>query len=69
VVEKADNIDVDDDEDSDELEKDLVKMMIREPEEKWDCESILSTHSTLYNHPTLIQELKKVSSKSSVRES
>jgi len=30
-------------------------------EEKWDCESILSTYSNLYNHPRLIQEPKKVS--------
>jgi len=27
---------------------------------QWDCESILSTYSTCYNHPTLIQEAKKV---------
>ena len=26
--------------------------------EKWDCESILSTYSTLYNHPKLISEPK-----------
>ena len=24
--------------------------------ERWDCESILSTYSNLYNHPTLIRE-------------
>lgn len=24
--------------------------------EKWDCESILSTYSNLYNHPKLISE-------------
>ena len=23
--------------------------------ERWDCESILSTYSNLYNHPTLIE--------------
>jgi len=27
---------------------------------QWDCESILSTYSTLYNHPTLINEPKKI---------
>jgi len=29
--------------------------------EKWDCESILSTYSTLYNHPTLICNKGKTS--------
>lgn len=24
--------------------------------ERWDCESILSTYSNLYNHPTVITE-------------
>lgn len=24
--------------------------------ERWDCESILSTYSNLYNHPTVIAE-------------
>lgn len=27
-----------------------------EPERKWDCESILSTYSNIYNHPQLISE-------------
>ncbi|XP_015754755.1 PREDICTED: protein LTV1 homolog [Acropora digitifera] len=27
--------------------------------EKWDCESILSTYSNLYNHPTLIKDPPK----------
>ena len=26
------------------------------PEKEWDCESILSTRSTLYNHPTKLKE-------------
>lgn len=29
-----------------------------EVKEKWDCESILSTYSNLYNHPRLIEEPK-----------
>ncbi|XP_031553215.1 protein LTV1 homolog [Actinia tenebrosa] len=29
------------------------------PKEQWDCESILSTYSNLYNHPTLIKEPSK----------
>lgn len=27
-----------------------------EKKEKWDCESILSTYSNLYNHPQIIKE-------------
>lgn len=27
----------------------------RDEGERWDCESILSTYSNLYNHPTLIE--------------
>lgn len=29
-----------------------------EVKEKWDCESILTTYSNLYNHPRLIEEPK-----------
>ncbi|XP_077302783.1 LTV1 ribosome biogenesis factor isoform X2 [Arctopsyche grandis] len=31
-----------------------------EVKEKWDCESILSTYSNLYNHPRLIDEPKRL---------
>nr|CAG4649460.1 EOG090X08PQ [Scapholeberis mucronata]SVE93708.1 EOG090X08PQ [Scapholeberis mucronata] len=31
-----------------------------EPERKWDCESILSTYSNIYNHPQLISEPRKL---------
>lgn len=42
--------------DSDEeLEQVEVDERIRK---KWDCESILSTHSNLYNHPKLLEEPK-----------
>ena len=37
-----------------EEEVDIVK--VEDKGEKWDCESILSTYSTLYNHPKLISE-------------
>ncbi|XP_026333740.1 protein LTV1 homolog [Hyposmocoma kahamanoa] len=30
-----------------------------EPKEKWDCETILSTYSNLYNHPKVIEEPKR----------
>ncbi|XP_045455717.1 protein LTV1 homolog [Melitaea cinxia] len=39
-------------------EDDLVTMEV-EPKEKWDCETILSTYSNLYNHPKVIEEPKK----------
>uniref|UniRef100_A0A8D0EDK9 Protein LTV1 homolog n=1 Tax=Salvator merianae TaxID=96440 RepID=A0A8D0EDK9_SALMN len=41
-------------EDNEESEK-LVTLIVEEPQEKWDCESILSTYSNLYNHPKLIE--------------
>ena len=44
-------------EESDE-EDDLVTVKVGDKDEKWDCESILSTYSTLYNHPKLISEPK-----------
>lgn len=46
------------DEESDPSDTELVTLEIK-PEEKWDCESILSTYSNLYNHPRLIAEPKK----------
>ncbi|XP_078595272.1 protein LTV1 homolog [Branchiostoma floridae x Branchiostoma japonicum] len=44
---------------SESEEEDLVKMVTEQPKEKWDCESILSTYSTLYNHPTVIKDPPK----------
>ncbi|XP_038218416.1 protein LTV1 homolog [Zerene cesonia] len=41
-----------------ESEDDLATVEV-EPQEKWDCETILSTYSNLYNHPKLIEEPKK----------
>ncbi|KAI5696634.1 hypothetical protein M8J76_009604 [Diaphorina citri] len=41
----------------DSSEDEFEKMVIRE-KEKWDCKSILSTYSNIYNHPTLITEPK-----------
>uniref|UniRef100_A0A8C9EY15 Protein LTV1 homolog n=1 Tax=Pavo cristatus TaxID=9049 RepID=A0A8C9EY15_PAVCR len=46
-------------EDSDEEKEEIVALVIEEPKEKWDCESILSTYSNLYNHPKLIEEPSK----------
>ncbi|VVC98974.1 unnamed protein product [Leptidea sinapis] len=41
-----------------ESEDDLVTTVVK-PKETWDCESILSTYSNIYNHPKLIEEPKK----------
>ncbi|KAG5891996.1 hypothetical protein JTB14_007744 [Gonioctena quinquepunctata] len=38
-------------------EEELVTIIVPN-EEKWDCESILSTYSNIYNHPKLIKEPK-----------
>merc|ERR1712228_655627 len=44
--------------------------MGKEKKENWDCESVLSTYSNLYNHPKLISERKpdhiKLSSKTGI---
>ncbi|KYO37751.1 LTV1-like protein [Alligator mississippiensis] len=39
--------------------EEIVTLVIEETKEKWDCESILSTYSNLYNHPKLIEEPSK----------
>lgn len=41
-----------------ESDEELVQMEVP-LKEKWDCESILSTYSNIYNHPKLIEEPKK----------
>lgn len=42
-----------------EEEEETITLVIEEPKEKWDCESILSTYSNLYNHPKLIDVPQK----------
>uniref|UniRef100_V9KLM3 Protein LTV1 homolog n=1 Tax=Callorhinchus milii TaxID=7868 RepID=V9KLM3_CALMI len=37
-------------------DEEMEMVIIEEPREKWDCESILSTYSNLYNHPKLIED-------------
>lgn len=40
----------------DESEKEeIITVVLQEAKEKWDCESICSTYSNLYNHPQLIR--------------
>ncbi|XP_053679874.1 protein LTV1 homolog isoform X2 [Anopheles nili] len=42
------------------FDESMVKMEIEDnAQKKWDCESILSTYSNIYNHPKLIQEPKR----------
>lgn len=40
-----------------EIDEQMVGIEVKE-KEKWDCESILSTYSNIYNHPKLIVEPK-----------
>lgn len=44
-------------EDEDSLEELIVNSREKD---KWDCESIISTYSNIYNHPKLISEPKVV---------
>uniref|UniRef100_G3SNS0 Protein LTV1 homolog n=1 Tax=Loxodonta africana TaxID=9785 RepID=G3SNS0_LOXAF len=37
-------------------EEEIVTVVLEEAKEKWDCESICSTYSNLYNHPQLIKD-------------
>ncbi|NP_001085284.1 protein LTV1 homolog isoform X1 [Xenopus laevis] len=46
-------------EEDDEDKEDMQTIVIEEPREKWDCESILSTYSNLYNHPQIIKDPPK----------
>ncbi|KAM6971992.1 protein LTV1 homolog [Aplochiton taeniatus] len=45
--------------DDDEEEQEMETLVIEVPTEKWDCESIISTYSNLYNHPKILQEPPK----------
>nr|XP_033794860.1 protein LTV1 homolog isoform X3 [Geotrypetes seraphini] len=42
-----------------EEKEEMEKLVIEEPRIMWDCQSILSTYSNLYNHPQLIKEPPK----------
>ncbi|XP_061685581.1 protein LTV1 homolog [Syngnathoides biaculeatus] len=46
-------------EEDDEGEEEMEKL-IEAPEEKWDCETIISTYSNLYNRPKVIEHPPKV---------
>ncbi|KAM4040960.1 protein LTV1 homolog [Anomaloglossus baeobatrachus] len=46
-------------EEDEEEKEEMQTVVIEEPREKWDCESILSTYSNLYNHPQMIKDPPK----------
>ncbi|KAM3930807.1 protein LTV1 homolog isoform 1-T1 [Leptodactylus fuscus] len=46
-------------EEDEEDKEEMQTLVIEEPGEKWDCESILSTYSNLYNHPQIIKDPPK----------
>ncbi|XP_069582018.1 protein LTV1 homolog [Ranitomeya imitator] len=58
-------------EEDEEEKEEMQTVVIEDPHEKWDCESILSTYSNLYNHPQMIKDppkakLIKVSTKTGI---
>ncbi|XP_006834766.1 PREDICTED: protein LTV1 homolog [Chrysochloris asiatica] len=42
-------------------EEEIVTVVLEDVKEKWDCQSICSTYSNLYNHPQLIKDHPKPS--------
>lgn len=46
-------------EEEDEDEEEMETVVIEAPQEKWDCETIISTYSNLYNRPKVIEEPPK----------
>ncbi|KAM3624375.1 uncharacterized protein V6R79_022624 [Siganus canaliculatus] len=62
---------VKEEEEDDEEEEEMEAVVMKPPEEKWDCETIISTYSNIYNRPKVIQDPPKpkairVSSKSGI---
>uniref|UniRef100_A0A3Q2NRT7 Protein LTV1 homolog n=1 Tax=Fundulus heteroclitus TaxID=8078 RepID=A0A3Q2NRT7_FUNHE len=46
-------------EEEDEEEEEMETVVIEASQEKWDCETIISTYSNLYNRPKVIEEPSK----------
>ncbi|XP_071387727.1 protein LTV1 homolog isoform X1 [Centroberyx affinis] len=46
-------------EEDEEEEQEMETLVIEAPAEKWDCETIISTYSNLYNRPKIIQDPPK----------
>ncbi|XP_026118650.1 protein LTV1 homolog [Carassius auratus] len=49
-----------DEEEDGDGEVEIETMVIEPPTERWDCETIISTYSNLYNRPKLIQDPPKL---------
>ncbi|KAL6111119.1 ltv1 [Pungitius sinensis] len=49
----------DDEDDEEDKEDEMERIVIRAQDEKWDCETIISTYSNIYNRPKMIQEPPK----------
>ncbi|KAM7008986.1 protein LTV1 homolog [Tautogolabrus adspersus] len=47
-------------EEEDEEEEETETVVMEPPEEKWDCETIISTYSNIYNRPKVIAEPQKL---------
>jgi len=50
---------------AEESDEELVELEVDDdtPDKKWDCQSVLSTYSSAYNHPKLIDEPRRAKSK------
>ncbi|XP_062400207.1 protein LTV1 homolog [Sardina pilchardus] len=46
-------------EEDEEEEQEMETIVVEPPAEKWDCESIISTYSNLYNRPKIIEDPPK----------
>ncbi|XP_047434496.1 protein LTV1 homolog [Mugil cephalus] len=46
-------------EEEDEEEEEMETVVMGAPDEKWDCETIISTYSNIYNRPKVIEEPTK----------
>ncbi|XP_029920499.1 protein LTV1 homolog [Myripristis murdjan] len=50
---------VKEEEEDEEEEQEMETLVIEAPTEKWDCETIISTYSNLYNRPKIIEDPPK----------
>uniref|UniRef100_A0A4W6G7D2 Protein LTV1 homolog n=1 Tax=Lates calcarifer TaxID=8187 RepID=A0A4W6G7D2_LATCA len=50
---------VKEEEEDEEEEEEMETVVMEAPEEKWDCETIISTYSNIYNRPKVIEEPPK----------
>ena len=48
--------DVEGENSNDEDDEEIFAQFEKKPKNEWDCESVISTYSNIYNHPKLIQE-------------